>query len=96
MLEGFIQSLETRPLVLEEFDEKLWAVAVEKIKVKPDGSLAFYFKDGAGIKAYVFCYCERKLIQSTDSNVLKKENGKGFRNIIKNHGCRVEQTWMNY
>ena len=46
MLEGFIRGLETQPLVLEEFDEKLWAVAVEKVKVKPDGELVFELKDG--------------------------------------------------
>jgi len=37
-------------LVLEEFDEKLWAVAVEKVTVKPDGRLVFAFKDGTEIE----------------------------------------------
>ncbi|MBS3938773.1 MAG: recombinase family protein [Peptococcaceae bacterium] len=50
-LEGFIQGIETRPLVLEEFDEKLWVVAVEKVRVLPDGRLMYSFKDGTGIEA---------------------------------------------
>jgi len=39
MLETFIKGIESSPLVLEEFDDKLWAVAVEKVKVMPDGRL---------------------------------------------------------
>lgn len=50
MLEAFIRSLESRPLVLEEFDEKLWVVTVEKVAVMPDGSLVFSFKDGTEIE----------------------------------------------
>jgi len=49
MLEGFIQGIETCPLVLEEFDERLWAVSVEKVRVMPDGRLIFSFKDGTAI-----------------------------------------------
>jgi len=43
MLATFIKGIESRPLVLEEFDDKLWAVAVEKAKVMPDGRLVFRF-----------------------------------------------------
>lgn len=50
MLEGFIREIESQPLVLEEFDEKLWAVAVGKVKVMPDGRLVFSFKDGTKIQ----------------------------------------------
>jgi hypothetical protein len=46
MLETFIKGIESRPLVLDEFDDKLWLVAVEKVKVMPDGRLVFNFKDG--------------------------------------------------
>ena len=46
MLETFIKGIESRPLVLEIFDDKLWAVAVEKVKVMPDGRVVFSFKDG--------------------------------------------------
>lgn len=50
MLEGFIQGIEGRPLVLDEFDEKLWVMAVEVVKVMPDGRLMFSFKDGTEIE----------------------------------------------
>ncbi|KAF0194455.1 MAG: hypothetical protein FD169_1776 [Bacillota bacterium] len=49
MLEGFIQGIEARPLILDEFDEKLWSVAVEKVRVMSDGRLMFSFKDGTEI-----------------------------------------------
>ena len=49
MLETFIRGIESRPLVLEELDNKLWGVAVEKVKVMPDGRLVFSFKDGTEI-----------------------------------------------
>ncbi|MHB1256669.1 MAG: recombinase family protein [Dethiobacteraceae bacterium] len=49
MLEGFVRGIESCPLVLEEFDEKLWAVSVEKIGVMLDGRMVFYFKDGTEI-----------------------------------------------
>lgn len=50
MLEGFIQGIEARPLVLEELDEKLWVVAVEKVRVMPDGRMLFQFKNGTVVE----------------------------------------------
>lgn len=50
MLEGFIQVIEARPLILEEFDDKLWAVTVETLRVTPDDRLMFSFKDGTEIE----------------------------------------------
>ncbi|GEM_PF-2345117 len=47
---GFIQGIETRSLVLEEFDERLWAVAVDRVKIMSDGRLLFQFKIGAVTK----------------------------------------------
>jgi len=44
-LERFIREIETRLLVIEEFDEKLWVVAVEKVTVHRNGRLEFVFKD---------------------------------------------------
>ncbi|MDD3888941.1 MAG: recombinase family protein [Syntrophomonadaceae bacterium] len=44
-LERFIREIETRPLVIEEFDEKLWVVVVEKVTVHRNGRLEFVFKD---------------------------------------------------
>jgi len=49
MFEGFIRGIESRPLALEEFDEKLWVVAVDTVKVMPDGRMLFEFKDGKEI-----------------------------------------------
>jgi DNA invertase Pin-like site-specific DNA recombinase len=49
-LETFIKGIESRPLILEEFDDKLWAVAIENVKVTQDGRLVFSFKDGTEIE----------------------------------------------
>ncbi len=45
VLGNFIREIESQSLGLEEFDEKLWSVAIEKVKVMPDGRLVFRFKD---------------------------------------------------
>ncbi|MBS3977126.1 MAG: hypothetical protein KGZ75_10465 [Syntrophomonadaceae bacterium] len=50
MLETFIKGIGTRPLIMEEFEDKLWAVAVETVKVMQDGRLMFRFKDGTEIE----------------------------------------------
>jgi len=50
VLDTFIKGIESYSLVLEEFDEKLWAVAVENVKVMPDGRMMFYFKDGTEVE----------------------------------------------
>jgi hypothetical protein len=49
MLEGFIRGIEAQPLVLEDFDDKLWLAAVEKAVVGEDGGLMFVLKDGTKI-----------------------------------------------
>jgi site-specific DNA recombinase len=45
----FIRELESSPSVVEEFDERLWAVAVDKVTVTKDGKLHFRFKDGTEV-----------------------------------------------
>jgi site-specific DNA recombinase len=45
ILDRFIREIETRPLVLDEFDKRLWLAAIDKVTVLPDGSLMFTFKD---------------------------------------------------
>ena len=50
VLDTFIRNIESQPLVLEEFDEKLWAVAIEKVKVILDGMLVFSFKEGTEVE----------------------------------------------
>ncbi|NLX03493.1 MAG: hypothetical protein GXY40_13360 [Syntrophomonadaceae bacterium] len=44
-------NIETRPLIIEEFDEKLWLAIVDKVTVLPDGGFMFTFKDGTDIEA---------------------------------------------
>ena len=50
-LESFIRDIETRPLIIEEFDEKLWIAIVDKITALPGGRVTFTFKDGTDIEA---------------------------------------------
>ena len=45
-LDNFIRELASRPLVIDEFDERLWMVAVEKVTVGVDGGMLFGFKGG--------------------------------------------------
>jgi site-specific DNA recombinase len=51
MLEGLIRGLESREDVLDEFDERLWMAAIDKVTVLPDGKLVFSFKDGSTINS---------------------------------------------
>ena len=50
-IDSFIRDIETRPLIIEEFDEKLWTAIVDKVTVLPDSRLVFCFKDGTTIEA---------------------------------------------
>ncbi len=45
ILDRFIREIKTRPFVVEEFDERLWLAAVEKVTIHRDGHLEFVFKD---------------------------------------------------
>ena len=49
ILDGFIREIEFRPLVIDEFDERLWAVAIDRVTVIANGGLVFKFKDGSEI-----------------------------------------------
>jgi len=40
---GFIRELRTRPLVIDEFDERLWMAAVERVTVGVDGGILCQF-----------------------------------------------------
>lgn len=46
---AFIRDLATCPLAVDEFDERLWAVAVDSATVRKDGKLVFRLKDGTEI-----------------------------------------------
>ena len=48
-LQIFIAALEKQPLVLEEWDELLWVMLVERALVCRDGSVIFRFKNGTEI-----------------------------------------------
>jgi DNA invertase Pin-like site-specific DNA recombinase len=48
-LDAFISELESRPQEIMEFDERLWAVAVDTVTIMKDGSMVFRFKDGTEI-----------------------------------------------
>jgi hypothetical protein len=49
ILDGFIREIESRPLVITEFDDRLWAVAVDRVTVMADGGLMFRFKNGSEV-----------------------------------------------
>jgi len=48
-LERFIREIETRPLVIEEFDESLWLGAIDKVIVHGAGDIQIAFRDGTVI-----------------------------------------------
>ncbi|NLW90194.1 MAG: recombinase family protein, partial [Syntrophomonadaceae bacterium] len=50
-LESFIREIETRRLLIEEFDKKLWIAIVDKVTALPGGKLKFNFKNGTEIEA---------------------------------------------
>lgn len=46
VLDNFIKELASRPLVIDEFDVRLWMVAVDRVNVGVDGVMLFGFKGG--------------------------------------------------
>ena len=48
-LERFIREIETRPLVIDEFDERLWLAAIDKVIVNGADDIQFNFRDGTSI-----------------------------------------------
>ena len=49
VLETFIRDIEKRPLVIAEFDEKLWSAVIDRVTVSVDGAMTFRFRSGAEI-----------------------------------------------
>jgi site-specific DNA recombinase len=49
VLDGFIQEIETRPLVIDEFDEKLWLAVIDKVIIHDANDIHFTFRDGTSI-----------------------------------------------
>ncbi len=46
----FIESLREQPMVLKEWDERLWIMLIGKGTVRRDGGIAFTFKNGAVVE----------------------------------------------
>ncbi len=51
MLNRFIADIQSRPLIITEFDESLWLAAIDKVTVAIDGTMTFLFKSGAEVTA---------------------------------------------
>ena len=49
-LQAFIDDLESRPNVLEAYDEDIWSYLIDKAVVNRDGSITFNFRNGKEIK----------------------------------------------
>ena len=46
----FIEELKKQPLVLEEWDERLWIAILDRATVFRDGRIVFHFKSGSEIE----------------------------------------------
>lgn len=51
IIEGFIKDIESRPLVITEFDDKLWLAVVDTVTVGRDGTMVFRFRNGTEVTA---------------------------------------------
>ena len=51
ILDTYIRGIESQPLVIDGFDDRLWVVAIDRVTVMADGGLTFRFKDGSEIKS---------------------------------------------
>lgn len=49
ILESFIRILAAQKTTLTSFDERLWAMVVERVVISPEGQMIFQFKDGTEI-----------------------------------------------
>ncbi|SCZ79498.1 zinc ribbon domain-containing protein [Acidaminobacter hydrogenoformans] len=49
-LKGFIRDIEGCGRVLDEFDERIWTLTIDKVVVKEDGEIVFCFKDGTEVE----------------------------------------------
>ena len=50
-INGFIKDIKSRPLVITEFDEKLWLAVIDTVMVAQDSTMAFKFKNASEITA---------------------------------------------
>ena len=50
ILETYLSSIASSPLMLTEFDEKLWTAAIDRVTVMLDDRFVFRFKDGTEVE----------------------------------------------
>ena len=50
-IEIFIKDVESRPLVISEFDEKLWLAVIDTATVAQNSAITFRFRNGSEITA---------------------------------------------
>ena len=46
IIDGFVRDIRERPLVVTEFDEKLWLAVIDRVLVDGDGGMTFRFRNG--------------------------------------------------
>jgi len=51
IIEGFIRDIESRPLAITEFDEKLWLAVIDQAIVSRDGTMTFRLRNGSEVVA---------------------------------------------
>ena len=51
LIEVFIKDIESRPLVIAEFDEKLWLAIIDTATVAQDSTMTFRFRNGSEVTA---------------------------------------------
>ena len=51
IIEGFIKDIESRPLAITEFDEKLWLAVIDAVTVGRDGMVVFRLRNGSEVTA---------------------------------------------
>ena len=51
LIEVFIKDIESRPLVIAEFDEKLWLAVIDTATVAQDSTMTFRFRNGSEVTA---------------------------------------------
>ena len=50
-IEVFIKDVESRPLVITEFNEKLWLAVIDTATVAQDSTITFRFRNGSEVTA---------------------------------------------
>ena len=50
-IEFFIKDIESRPLIITEFDEKLWLAVIDTATVAQDSTMTFRFRNGSEVTA---------------------------------------------